>query len=113
MFSKKNDTNPMEDETSAEFLMSKNDCALFCFGSHNKKRPNNLVLVRMTPKEIRPGETEGEIDRERERDRQTDRQTERCDADTEGREEADRRDVWMPAQTCFSSCVVSVDSNRY
>lgn len=47
MFSKKNDTNPMEDETSAEFLMSKNDCALFCFGSHNKKRPNNLVLVRM------------------------------------------------------------------
>lgn len=46
MFSKKNDTNPMEDETSAEFLMSKNDCALFCFGSHNKKRPNNLVLVR-------------------------------------------------------------------
>eukprot|EP00752_Nemacystus_decipiens_P018075 g16207.t1 len=46
MFSKKNDTNPMEDETSAEFLMSKNDCALFCFGSHNKKRPNNLVLGR-------------------------------------------------------------------
>lgn len=47
MFSKKNDINPMEDETSAEFLMSKNDCALFLFGSHNKKRPNNLVLVRV------------------------------------------------------------------
>ncbi|CAM9610622.1 unnamed protein product [Ectocarpus sp. 6 AP-2014] len=46
MFSKKNDTNPMEDETSAEFLMSKNDCSLFCFGSHNKKRPNNVVLGR-------------------------------------------------------------------
>ena len=46
MFSKKNDTNPMEDETSTEFLMAKNDCALMAFGSHNKKRPNNLVLVR-------------------------------------------------------------------
>lgn len=45
MFSKKNDTNPMEDETSAEFLMAKNDCALVAFGSHNKKRPDNLVLV--------------------------------------------------------------------
>lgn len=46
MFSKKNDMNPMEDETSAEFLMAKNDCSLMAFGSHNKKRPNNLVLVR-------------------------------------------------------------------
>lgn len=47
MFSRKNDLNPMDDETSTEFLMSKNDCALFAFGSHNKKRPNNLILVRL------------------------------------------------------------------
>ncbi|CAM9501752.1 unnamed protein product [Choristocarpus tenellus] len=46
MFSRKNDINPMEDETSAEFLMAKNDCSLIAFGSHNKKRPNNLVLGR-------------------------------------------------------------------
>ncbi|CAM9723947.1 unnamed protein product [Discosporangium mesarthrocarpum] len=46
MFSRKNDINPMEDETSLEFLMTKNDCSLVAFGSHNKKRPNNLVLGR-------------------------------------------------------------------
>lgn len=47
MFSKKNDINPMDEETSAEFLMAKNDCALMAFGSHNKKRPNNIILVRI------------------------------------------------------------------
>ena len=50
MFSKKNDINPMDDETSAEFLMAKNDCALMAFGSHNKKRSNNLILVRFVHK---------------------------------------------------------------
>lgn len=31
---------------SLEFLTTKNDCALFAMASHNKKRPNNLVLGR-------------------------------------------------------------------
>ena len=29
-----------------EFLSSKNDCSLFVLGTHNKKRPHNLVLGR-------------------------------------------------------------------
>ncbi|KAL4649074.1 hypothetical protein GN956_G7027 [Arapaima gigas] len=30
-----------------EFFSKKTDCSLFLFGSHNKKRPNNLVFGRM------------------------------------------------------------------
>lgn len=45
VFSKKNDINPFEDPSSLEFLAPKNDCGLFVFGSHTKKRPNNLVIV--------------------------------------------------------------------
>jgi ribosome production factor 2 len=40
-----NDITPFEDANSLEFLGPKNDCGLFAFASHNKKRPNNLVLV--------------------------------------------------------------------
>ncbi len=32
---------------SLEFLCEKNDCALAAFVSHSKKRPQNLVLLRM------------------------------------------------------------------
>ncbi|CAM9850511.1 unnamed protein product, partial [Phaeothamnion confervicola] len=47
MLTRKNDLNPFEDATSLEFLMGKNhDSSLFAFASHNKKRPNNLVLGR-------------------------------------------------------------------
>ncbi|XP_023578100.1 ribosome production factor 2 homolog isoform X1 [Octodon degus] len=44
---RKNITRPFEDQTSLEFFSKKSDCSLFMFGSHNKKRPNNLVIGRM------------------------------------------------------------------
>ena len=39
---------PFDDEgqQSLEFLTTKNDAALFALASHNKKRPNNLVMGR-------------------------------------------------------------------
>jgi ribosome production factor 2 len=37
---------------SLEFLTTKNDCALFCMASHNKKRPNNLVLGRTFDRQV-------------------------------------------------------------
>lgn len=49
-YTKKNEAiRPFEGggETSLEFLSQKTDCSLFAFGSHSKKRPNNLVLGRM------------------------------------------------------------------
>ncbi|KAL5231725.1 hypothetical protein ABZP36_030501 [Zizania latifolia] len=48
-FSKKNDNiRPFESggETSLEFFSLKTDCSLLVYGSHSKKRPNNLVLGR-------------------------------------------------------------------
>jgi ribosome production factor 2 len=47
VFSKKNDVTPFEDTSSLEFLAPKNECGLFVFGSHTKKRPNNLLIVSM------------------------------------------------------------------
>ncbi|XP_036104912.1 ribosome production factor 2 homolog isoform X1 [Molossus molossus] len=47
LYKKKNITRPFEDQTSLEFFSKKSDCSLFLFGSHNKKRPNNLVIGRM------------------------------------------------------------------
>ena len=46
LLSRKNDMHPLEDASSLEFLMQKNDCAAFLFTSHSKKRPHNLVLGR-------------------------------------------------------------------
>ncbi|VVA98555.1 unnamed protein product [Arabis nemorensis] len=34
-------------ETSLEFFSLKTDCSMFVYGSHTKKRPDNLVLGRM------------------------------------------------------------------
>jgi len=47
MFSKKNNIHPFDDQSSLEFFSQKNDASLFCVGTNSKKRPNNLVFVRM------------------------------------------------------------------
>lgn len=46
-FHKKNaNIHPFEDASSLEFFAQKNDAALLVFGSHSKKRPHCLTLVR-------------------------------------------------------------------
>lgn len=54
MLQKNNVIVPFDDEgqRSLEFLTTKNDCALFAMASHNKKRPNNLVLGRTFDRQI-------------------------------------------------------------
>lgn len=47
MYKKKNILRPFEDETPLEFFSQKSDASLFVFGSHSKKRPNNIVIGRM------------------------------------------------------------------
>ncbi|KAG8431989.1 hypothetical protein GDO86_018218 [Hymenochirus boettgeri] len=47
LYKKKNMTIPFEDQTSLEFFAKKSDCSLFVFGSHNKKRPNNLIFGKL------------------------------------------------------------------
>lgn len=48
-YTRRNDSiRPFEagGETKLEFYSQKTDCALFVFGSHSKKRPDNLVIGR-------------------------------------------------------------------
>jgi len=46
-YGRKNDIKPFEDASSLEFYGTKSDASLFMFGSHNKKRPHNIVMGRM------------------------------------------------------------------
>lgn len=46
-FNKKNDIHPFEDASSLEFFSEKNDTSLMLYGSHSKKRPHCLTIVRM------------------------------------------------------------------
>jgi len=45
-FHQKNMLRPFEDPSSLEFFAERNDASLFCFGSHSKKRPHNIVFGR-------------------------------------------------------------------
>lgn len=47
LLQKKNNIQPFEDASSIEFIADKNDAGFVCFGSHNKKRPNNMIIHRM------------------------------------------------------------------
>ena len=44
---KRNDIKPFEDATRLEGFAKRTDSGLFAFGSHSKKRPDNLVLGRL------------------------------------------------------------------
>lgn len=47
-----NDITPFDDQTPLERLAGKNDCHLFIFGSHSKKRPDNLILGRVYDQQV-------------------------------------------------------------
>jgi ribosome production factor 2 len=47
VFSRNNEILPFEDASGFEYFGEKNDCSLIVMGSHNKKRPDNLVLARL------------------------------------------------------------------
>ncbi|KAL4512283.1 hypothetical protein ABPG72_005285 [Tetrahymena utriculariae] len=46
-FSNRHDVLPFENVQPIENYCVKQDCSLFVFGSHNKKRPDNLILGRL------------------------------------------------------------------
>lgn len=47
MNKKNGDIHPFEDPASLEFLAGKNECGVVVFGTHSKKRPNNVTLLRI------------------------------------------------------------------
>jgi hypothetical protein len=46
LYAKKNELYPFEEPSKLEFFSQKCDASLFMFGSHNKKRPHNIVMGR-------------------------------------------------------------------
>ncbi|CDW79488.1 brix domain-containing protein 1 [Stylonychia lemnae] len=49
---KSHDIHPFENQGPLELLAGKQDCSLICFGNHQKKRPDNLILGRTYDKRI-------------------------------------------------------------
>ena len=47
LLQKKNNIQPFEDASYIEHVAEKNDAGFVIFGSHNKKRPNNMIIHRM------------------------------------------------------------------
>lgn len=47
LLSRSNDVRPFDDLSSLEFLADKNECQAFIYTSHNKKRPNNIIMGRL------------------------------------------------------------------
>ncbi|KIX98847.1 uncharacterized protein Z520_05308 [Fonsecaea multimorphosa CBS 102226] len=48
MLTKKNENiHPFENAESLEFLAGKNECGVVVFGTHSKKRPNNITVLRI------------------------------------------------------------------
>eukprot|EP00039_Didymoeca_costata_P030549 m.30144 g.30144 ORF g.30144 m.30144 type:complete len:311 (+) comp8176_c0_seq1:72-1004(+) len=47
IFDRKKEIRPFEDTEPLEYLSKKNDASLFIIGTHNKKRPQNLVFGRL------------------------------------------------------------------
>ncbi|KAI9819510.1 MAG: rRNA-binding ribosome biosynthesis protein rpf2 [Pycnora praestabilis] len=45
-FTKKNTIHPFEDASSLEFFSEKNDASLLVLGSHSKKRPHSMTMIR-------------------------------------------------------------------
>jgi len=47
LYKRKNVTRPFDDETGVEYFLHKTDSSLFMYGSHSKKRPDNIILGRL------------------------------------------------------------------
>lgn len=47
LLQKKNEILPFEDASAIERVADRHDAGFICFGSHNKKRPNNMIIHRM------------------------------------------------------------------
>eukprot|EP00041_Stephanoeca_diplocostata_P013414 m.235058 g.235058 ORF g.235058 m.235058 type:complete len:208 (+) comp19330_c2_seq2:174-797(+) len=53
LLSRKKEIRPFEDQEPIEYLSQKQDASLFMFGSHNKKRPHNVVFGRTYDGQVR------------------------------------------------------------
>lgn len=51
-FTRTNDTVPFESVEEIEKFCSKQNCSLFVFFNHNKKRPNNMIFGRLFMKKV-------------------------------------------------------------
>ncbi|XP_015787889.1 ribosome production factor 2 homolog [Tetranychus urticae] len=48
----KYDIKPFEDASKILELAQQNECSLFMFSSHNKKRPNNIIIGRLSEEQL-------------------------------------------------------------